>query len=162
MEGARRLEHVLQLHQMSGSCDFPLPDRYLNKLLWNGTGLTLWLFPIPISPRRRPPKELTFMMFAFTVLCFSFFLSLVHASPLTKRDVFNPHITSPDANTEWPVGTQQTVTWYDLFLINPSPTLTHTTQEHGRHSSRLAVNKARRKGFIGTPRSDWWIQPRFW
>ncbi|KAF5382661.1 hypothetical protein D9615_003034 [Tricholomella constricta] len=66
------------------------------------------------------------MMFALTILCVSFLVSLVHASPLYMRDVFSPHITSPDENTVWPVGTKQTVTWEtkdippDSQLTNPN------------------------------------------
>ncbi|KAF5369117.1 hypothetical protein D9615_010420 [Tricholomella constricta] len=66
------------------------------------------------------------MMFAFTILCVSFFVSLVHAIPLSTRDVFSPHITSPDENTIWPVGTKQMVTWEtkdippDSQLTNPN------------------------------------------
>ncbi|KAF9465754.1 hypothetical protein BDZ94DRAFT_1159402 [Collybia nuda] len=39
------------------------------------------------------------------------------------RDVFNPHITNPDANTEWPVGSKQTVTW-ETADIPPDSQLT--------------------------------------
>ncbi|TFK39038.1 hypothetical protein BDQ12DRAFT_604579, partial [Crucibulum laeve] len=57
------------------------------------------------------------IMLAFTTLCLSFFLSIAHAFPLAQltslaqRDVFVPRITSPNADTVWPVGTKQTVTW---------------------------------------------------
>ena len=53
------------------------------------------------------------MILPFTILCFSFLLSAVHAYPLVLRDVFDPQITSPNSSTTWGVGTTQTVTWYD-------------------------------------------------
>jgi len=65
------------------------------------------------------------MMFAFTILCLSFFVSMINAGPLTKRVIFNPHITSPNANTVWPVGTKQTVTW-ETADIPPDSQLTRT------------------------------------
>ncbi|KAG5652820.1 hypothetical protein H0H81_003536 [Sphagnurus paluster] len=64
------------------------------------------------------------MMFALTILCLSFILSLVHASPLSARDVFSPQITSPNANTIWPVGTKQMVTW-ETDKIPPDSQLTN-------------------------------------
>jgi len=78
------------------------------------------------STSTSPQVQTTFMMFAFTILCVSFLVSLVHAGPLTMRDVFSPHITSPDAKSVWPVGTTQTVTWEtkdippDSQLTNPN------------------------------------------
>ncbi|KAF8073421.1 hypothetical protein FPV67DRAFT_1477729 [Lyophyllum atratum] len=66
------------------------------------------------------------MMFAFTILCISFLVSLVYAGPLTMRDVFSPHIISPNEKSVWPVGTKQTVTWEikdippDSQLSNPN------------------------------------------
>ena len=33
------------------------------------------------------------------------------ASPVSRRDVIAPKITSPTAASVWPIGTTQTVTW---------------------------------------------------
>ena len=38
------------------------------------------------------------------------------ASPLVRRDVIAPTITSPTAESVWPIGTVQTVTWYVSML----------------------------------------------
>ncbi|KAG6889810.1 hypothetical protein C0992_003925 [Termitomyces sp. T32_za158] len=62
-------------------------------------------------------------MLALMILCISYFFSYVHASPLMMRDVFSPHITSPNETTVWPVGTQQTVTW-ETDNIPPDSQLT--------------------------------------
>lgn len=51
------------------------------------------------------------MLALITTLCFCLFAPLTHAFPLFPRDVFNPHITSPDAKTVWTVGETNTVTW---------------------------------------------------
>jgi len=54
-------------------------------------------------------------------MCFAYtFLTQVHASPLSRRDVIAPHITSPDANSVWPIGTTQLVTWCVNCLLPPS------------------------------------------
>jgi hypothetical protein len=56
-----------------------------------------------------------------TALCFAYtFLAQVHASPLSRRDVVAPHITSPDASSVWPIGTMQLVTWCVNCLLPPS------------------------------------------
>lgn len=39
------------------------------------------------------------------------FTSSVLAAPIAKRDVFDPTILSPNADTVWVVGTQVNVTW---------------------------------------------------
>ncbi|KAG5716653.1 hypothetical protein E4T56_gene16388 [Termitomyces sp. T112] len=62
-------------------------------------------------------------MLALTILCLSYLFSYIHASPLTTRDVFSPHITSPNETTIWPVGTQQMVTW-ETDNIPPDSQLT--------------------------------------
>lgn len=55
-----------------------------------------------------------------TAMCFAYtFLTQVHASPLSRRDVVAPHITSPDANSVWPIGTMQLVTWCVNCLLPP-------------------------------------------
>lgn len=56
-----------------------------------------------------------------TAICFAYtFLTQVHASPLSRRDVIAPHITSPDANSVWPIGTTQLVTWCVNSFLPPS------------------------------------------
>ncbi|KAF9499040.1 hypothetical protein BDN71DRAFT_1442528 [Pleurotus eryngii] len=50
-------------------------------------------------------------MIAFMILCLFFVSSFVGAIPVEQRDVFNPPITSPDANTVWRVGDKVNVTW---------------------------------------------------
>ncbi|KAG6809412.1 hypothetical protein H0H92_000337 [Tricholoma furcatifolium] len=69
------------------------------------------------------PTSTASSMLALTILCVSFFVSFIHASPLMMRDVFSPTITSPNASTVWPVGTQQTVTW-ETDNIPPASQLT--------------------------------------
>ena len=56
-------------------------------------------------------------MLTFTILSISFFLLLVHGSPLVLRDVFNPTILTPNKDTVWVTGTTQTVTWYAFALL---------------------------------------------
>ncbi|KAF8895151.1 hypothetical protein BD779DRAFT_1434293 [Infundibulicybe gibba] len=63
-------------------------------------------------------------MFAFTILCFSFFVTLVRTLPLDQRDVFNPPITSPNGQTVWVVGQTATVTW-DITNIPPDSQLSN-------------------------------------
>ncbi|KAF4577389.1 hypothetical protein EYR40_009252 [Pleurotus pulmonarius] len=64
------------------------------------------------------------MMIAFTILCLFFVSSLVGAIPVEQRDVFNPPITSPDANTVWRVGDKVNVTW-DTTDIPPDSQITN-------------------------------------
>jgi hypothetical protein len=53
-------------------------------------------------------------MFPFTaILFYAIALQLVHALPVMKRDVIDPPITSPTAETVWIPGSIQLVTWYD-------------------------------------------------
>ncbi|KIK04103.1 hypothetical protein K443DRAFT_676235 [Laccaria amethystina LaAM-08-1] len=60
-----------------------------------------------------------------TALCFAYtFLAQVHASPLSRRDVVAPHITSPDASSVWPIGTMQLVTW-DTSDLPPDSQITN-------------------------------------
>ncbi|ESK95822.1 hypothetical protein Moror_12434 [Moniliophthora roreri MCA 2997] len=56
----------------------------------------------------------------FTISCL--FNVAVHALPLEPRIVFNPKITSPNEQTVWEVGSQQSVTWDPTGL--PDETLT--------------------------------------
>ncbi|KAF8234310.1 hypothetical protein L208DRAFT_1394341 [Tricholoma matsutake] len=66
-------------------------------------------------------------MLLFIISCCSFLSSLIHGSPLVLRDVWNPHIISPNQNTVWVVGTTVTVTWQTSdapsSLTNPNGTL---------------------------------------
>ncbi|KAI0044103.1 hypothetical protein FA95DRAFT_1562597 [Auriscalpium vulgare] len=48
-----------------------------------------------------------------------YILAFAHAIPLAKRDVIDPHITSPTAQTIWNVGDKVTVTW-DTSEIPPA------------------------------------------
>ncbi|KAF8968973.1 hypothetical protein BDZ97DRAFT_1654445 [Flammula alnicola] len=52
-------------------------------------------------------------MFAFQsfTAVLAFFALVIQASPLSRRDVITPNITSPTADSVWPVGSNQTVTW---------------------------------------------------
>ncbi|EDR13601.1 uncharacterized protein LACBIDRAFT_292424 [Laccaria bicolor S238N-H82] len=60
-----------------------------------------------------------------TTICFAYtFFTQVHASPLSRRDVVAPHITSPDANSVWPIGTTQLVTW-DTSDLPPDSQITN-------------------------------------
>ncbi|KAF9553888.1 hypothetical protein CPC08DRAFT_645028 [Agrocybe pediades] len=51
------------------------------------------------------------MLFKGLTTLFAFLAVNVHATPLSRRDVIAPHITSPHEGTVWPIGTVQTVTW---------------------------------------------------
>ncbi|KAN0118572.1 hypothetical protein V8E52_004995 [Russula decolorans] len=56
-------------------------------------------------------------MFPFTaILFYAIALQLVHALPVMKRDVIDPPITSPTAETVWIPGSIQLVTW-DTSLV---------------------------------------------
>jgi hypothetical protein len=50
-------------------------------------------------------------MYSVAVLCIVTFLTFVHALPISQRDVYNPPITYPNAQTIWVAGSKQTVTW---------------------------------------------------
>ncbi|KAH7884958.1 hypothetical protein F5I97DRAFT_1881208 [Phlebopus sp. FC_14] len=60
-------------------------------------------------------------MFMPVMLLLTSLATFVSAVPLALRDVVDPPITSPTANTVWHVGEQQTVTWNTTGLpSNPS------------------------------------------
>ncbi|KAJ3509183.1 hypothetical protein NLJ89_g5356 [Agrocybe chaxingu] len=61
---------------------------------------------------------------AFTTLLAAAFSMGVQASPLSRRDVIAPKITSPDANTVWTVGSVVTVTW-DTSNFPPDSQITN-------------------------------------
>lgn len=50
--------------------------------------------------------------------CFALLaLAAVHAVPLVPRDVYNPPIISPNADTVWGAGSIQTVTWCAAMIL---------------------------------------------
>ncbi|KAJ3489209.1 hypothetical protein NLI96_g2267 [Meripilus lineatus] len=63
-----------------------------------------------------------FVMFHAILYAFTLLLSSSSALPILqdKRDVVNPHITSPTAATVWTVGSKQTVTWDTSDLPPPA------------------------------------------
>ncbi|CAA7269102.1 unnamed protein product [Cyclocybe aegerita] len=61
---------------------------------------------------------------AITTLLTTAFWMGVQASPLSRRDVIAPKITSPDANTVWTVGSVVTVTW-DTSNFPPDSQITN-------------------------------------
>ena len=61
-------------------------------------------------------------MSAFTFLVLSLLAALVRAVPLSPRDVYNPPITNPNAQTVWHPGEVQLVTWY-VFYVKPLSSL---------------------------------------
>ncbi|KAF8919068.1 hypothetical protein CPB85DRAFT_1373676 [Mucidula mucida] len=57
--------------------------------------------------------------------CFALLaLAAVHAVPLVPRDVYNPPIITPNADTVWGAGSIQTVTW-DTTNLPPDSQLTN-------------------------------------
>ncbi|KAG2060625.1 hypothetical protein BDR06DRAFT_993358 [Suillus hirtellus] len=90
------------------------------------------------------------MMFALTTLLFviSSLISLTLSLPLNLRDVVDPPITSPTADTVWQVGEKQLVTWStdDLSpnVTNPVGMLVlgymYNNSENLMLSSPLATN----------------------
>ncbi|KAG6889876.1 hypothetical protein C0995_013850 [Termitomyces sp. Mi166 len=120
---------------MSGSsCDVPSrgPTAGADGLLKRGCNALdgfLVVFPQSFPPTASQSTSTSLQaqtastMLALTILCISYFFSYVHATPLMMRDVFSPHITSPNETTIWPVGTQQTVTW-ETDNIPPDSQLT--------------------------------------
>ncbi|KAH9480196.1 hypothetical protein JR316_0006794 [Psilocybe cubensis] len=63
-------------------------------------------------------------MFTVFATLFAFLALSVNASPLSRRDVIAPRITSPNAQTVWPIGTVQTVTW-DTSNFPPDSQITN-------------------------------------
>jgi len=55
------------------------------------------------------------MFFLTNIILYVVALQLVHAIPLVKRIVIDPHITSPSAGTVWTPGNTEVVTWYVDF-----------------------------------------------
>ncbi|KAF4617677.1 hypothetical protein D9613_005653 [Agrocybe pediades] len=64
------------------------------------------------------------MLFKGLTTLFAFLAVNVHATPLSRRDVIAPHITSPHEGTVWPIGTVQTVTW-DTSNFPPDSQITN-------------------------------------
>lgn len=61
----------------------------------------------------------------------AFGLAAVNATPLSRRDVVAPPIITPNAQTVWPIGTTQTVTWYVLSKPYTSFVVGSPTQPQG-------------------------------
>jgi len=66
------------------------------------------------------------MIFKFPVaLLFSLAVSMsasaapIVLSSVSERDVWAPKVTSPNAETDWKVGSTQTVTWYVERALQP-------------------------------------------
>jgi len=53
---------------------------------------------------------MTSMIF-FTIYALFALFGSTYAIPVTSRDVFDPPVTNPNADTVWTVGSTQTVTW---------------------------------------------------
>lgn len=75
-------------------------------------------------PSARIPNELIMFSNIIRPLAVALGAALalpVLASPLSRRDVIAPKITSPNAQSIWPVGSTQTVTWYEPILTSYTP-----------------------------------------
>jgi len=87
-------------------------------------------------------------MFMRCVLLLTFLLSYALSFPLALRDVVDPPITSPTANTVWYIGQTQTVTWNTAGLplnqTNPVGKLVlgfmYNNSENLMLDSPLAIN----------------------
>ncbi|KAL0581177.1 hypothetical protein V5O48_000867 [Marasmius crinis-equi] len=90
------------------------------------------------------------MIMFLTLTTLWFYTSLIYASPLFPRDVFNPKITVPDASTVWDVGTTQTVKWDPTGLTQDTLTgmvvLGHI--EDGDDNEHLMLNPPLAQGFL--------------
>ncbi|KAK1231740.1 hypothetical protein PQX77_005123, partial [Marasmius sp. AFHP31] len=77
-----------------------------------------------------------FTIFAVTLATLA---SLSNASPIGQRDVYVPPIISPDAYTEWVVGTVVNVTWDNS---NPPASISN--------GASVQLNKANPSSIVGT------------
>lgn len=57
-------------------------------------------------------------------------LAAILALPLVRRDIVDPPITSPTANTVWHVGQTETVTWFVVLLLSCTGVHPNTPQEY--------------------------------
>lgn len=83
-----------------------------------------------------------------TFIAFNLAAVNVVASPLFRRDVIAPRITSPTADSVWPVGSVQTVTWYvycwsDIFVFSLNWQLTFGIRFTGTRLTFLHLRKSR-------------------
>ncbi|KAJ7367100.1 hypothetical protein B0H14DRAFT_82454 [Mycena olivaceomarginata] len=73
------------------------------------------------------------------------------SSPLSRRGVYSPPITSPDASTRWVRGTEVTVTWstsnMPQSVTNPKGTLLLGYLEEGSSNEHLDLDHPLAEGF---------------
>ncbi|PPQ86314.1 hypothetical protein CVT25_005615 [Psilocybe cyanescens] len=183
--GKLDFEHPLadNLDVLSGSHQVKVPEVEAGKnyqiLVFGDSGNTGDFFEITKyilglgKERLCDSERFNYAMFTiFTTLVALLALS-VNASPLSRRDVIAPRITSPNAQTVWPVGTVQTVTW-DTSNFPPDSQITNPIGQvilgfNSSNSLNLDFNNPLAQGFKlrdgqvkitvpdVTPRSDYLI-----